>query len=131
LSAAAPEPVVLSPETMADHGFQVKCVLYKPAPGAVDRAAPGDALPLVRLHFDPKRGPAIEAAESVSLVIRDGDQPYLSVPVRLEPYLGNDGGLWVRFRMREKSLSDAQLVIQTKSNGRFLIAPKSFLPKKE
>ncbi len=121
--AAAPETVVLTPETMAEHGYHLHVDLFDQTTRKVARQLPPTGPIRVSVHFNDIKGPAIKAVKSsplggfgdwggsAFLVLREADAVQLSVPVHITPWVGNEGGLYVRFSTQKESLAKTQLVL--------------------
>jgi hypothetical protein len=120
--AAAPESVVLTPATMAEHGYHIHVELFDQTTRK-DRQAPPTGPIRVSVHFDDRKGPAIKSVKSGPLngygdwgassfvVMREGDDVRFSVPVHVTPWEGNEGGLYVRFSTQTDLLAKTQLVM--------------------
>jgi hypothetical protein len=120
---AAPESVVLTPETMAEHDYHLHVEVVDQTARKDARQTPPTGPIRVSVHFNPTKGPAIEAVKSSPLggygdwgassfvVVREGDAVQLSVPVHITPWDGNEGGLYVRFSTQKDLLAKSQLVM--------------------
>lgn len=133
---AAPESVLLTPDTMAEHGFHIECALFDETTRKGALPTPGSAPIRVSVHFDYMKGPAIKEfkssvlGETAFLVVRDGDAALLRVPVEIKPWVGNEGGLYVRFWTRKELLPKAQLVLDKGGPGSFTVDLKAFVKEK-
>jgi hypothetical protein len=118
---------VLTPDTMAEYGFHIECVLFDQTTKNVARPTPATAPIRVSVHFDNMKGPAIKEFESsvldeaAFLVVRDGDAALLNVPVQIKPWVGNEGGLYVRFWTQKDLLPKAQLVLDKGGPASFIV----------
>jgi hypothetical protein len=121
--AAAPESVLLTPQTMALHGYHLHVDLFDQTTRNVSPPMPPSGLIRVSVHFSETKGPAIKAVKSGPfggygdwgansfLVVREGDEVRFSVPVHITPWEGNEGGRYVRFSTQKDLLSKTQLVM--------------------
>lgn len=108
IAAADPEPVTLTPTTIAEHGFHLESTFVRPKNAQRDSDAG-------TLHLRLGRGPGgsyrdLEAIKSISLVVRDGDTVVLSAPVRAEFDPSNYVSLHAKLQVQKELLSKMQLV---------------------
>src|SRR5688500_13404748 len=82
LATADPWGTVLTPDTMATHGFHVECRFTDHTITEGTKPTRPTGLVLVGVSFDAAKGPAIKGVASAILVVRDGDAVLLYVPVR-------------------------------------------------
>ncbi len=137
-AAAAPKfSVVLTPDTMAAHGFHIHLEVFDQAAKLPTGRMPPEGPIRVSVHFDPVKGPAIKPFKSsplddaAFLVVREGDAVLLSAPVSIKPWVGNEGGLYVRFSTQKDLLPKTQLVLDkdrlVDGLGSFTVDLKAFI----
>lgn len=132
-AAGPPEPVSLTPETIARHGYHLRCVL-------MDREEKDDAHPtrpggpaVIRLRFGRLPGTStkdLEPIKDVSLVVREKGEVQFSVPVRTAVDPGNRVSLYAEFSGQKDLLKKMQLVFEEEGErGRrtFLVDLKPFM----
>lgn len=136
LVAAAPEPVLLTPDTIAEHGYHLQCVVVDQAESKDAQLARPSGPALVRLRFRPlsaKSFKDLETIKAVSLVVREGDAVLLNMPLRAEPDPSNWVSLFVRFSTQKDLLRKMQLVFDDDGqHGRrtFVTDLKAFIEEK-
>ncbi|MEO6435038.1 MAG: hypothetical protein ABIP55_04660, partial [Tepidisphaeraceae bacterium] len=62
----------------------------------------------VQVIFDAAKGPGIKEMNAASLVVRDGDEVILSVPVE---WAGGDRPGFIQFSIHERMLPNASIVL--------------------
>lgn len=122
------QPVVLTPDTMAEYEFFIECRFRKVSEQNLADGRSAEQGVLVR--FDQAWGPAINEFLSQwiansRLVLRDSDEVLLSVPVQIEPWAGNAGGLAIDFTIQERLLEGAELIIESNTDT-FIVDVSSF-----
>ena len=111
--AAAPERMLLTPDTIAEHEYHMRCVVVDQTESKdPERLRPIGPV-LVHLRFGRLPGTSskdLEPIKAVSLVARDGDAVLFSVPVHAKVDPGNRVHLYVRFSAQRDLLKKMQLV---------------------
>lgn len=122
LAVGAPaEPVLLTPDTVAQHGYHLQCyVVDTPDKVARVRETPllrpkGPVVVRVRFGLLPKErygvsAKDLEAIAGVCLVVRDGDAVQLSMPLSVKVDPGGMVHLYTHFSTQNDLLSRTQLV---------------------
>jgi hypothetical protein len=126
----------LTPVTMAEHNFFIDVESWETSDFDLEHR--GAAPVSVRICFDPMRGPAIEdfagnasGPESAYLIVREGEEVLINVPVSIFPWDGNDGGLAIEFSVQEYQLDDAELRLYEGGIGMYTVDIASFLASGE
>ena len=135
--ALASRSVVLTPDTMKANGFHLHCEVFDQSAKLPTGRMPPEGPIRVTVHFDPMQGPAIEPFalsrldDKAFLVVREGDKVLLTAPVPIKPWVGNEGGLYVRFSTQKDLLPKAQLVLDkdklVDGLGSFTVDLKAFI----
>lgn len=113
IQVAAPRWVLLTPETIAEHGYHLRCVLAdQTGKNGTERTRPSGPV-LVHLRFGRLPGTSakdLEPIKDVSLVWQDNGTVLLGMPLRTEVDPGNRVHLYAKFSARKDVLSKIQLV---------------------
>jgi len=117
LVAGARGDLVLTPDTMAQHGFSIACRFIDHTITEGTKPTRPTGLVLVQVSFDAEKGQAINKIESATLVVRDGDTVLLSVPVLASSYPKGKGIRFVQFSIHKDMLPKAQLVLDEGGQG--------------
>lgn len=146
LWAVAPsaDPIMLTPDNLAEHGFHLQCYVVDD-PDKIERVQEDPPLRprgpvLVRLRFGllSKGRYAIlakdlEAIRGVCLVVRDGDAVQMSMPLSVKVDPGNVVHLYTHFSTQEDLLSKTQLVFDEGGEDgprTFLVNLKDFIQQR-
>jgi len=145
LTVTAPaEPVLLTPDTIRDHGFHLQCfVADTPDKVAGVREAPvlrPKGSMVVKLRFGLiQKGPFavsandLDAITGVCLVVRESDGIKLSIPLQTKVDPGNEIHLYTHFSTERDLLTTTDLVFDVlgESGQRTFIVPlKEFIKEK-
>jgi hypothetical protein len=126
--AAVGPPTEVTPEKMADQGFSIECRLRDHTIKEGTKPTRQTGVILVQVIFDAAKGPSIKEMNSASLVVREGDEVILSVPVE---WASGDRPEFIQFSIHERMLPNASIVLtnHAKENGRsFAIPLQKFRP---
>lgn len=142
LTVAGPaEPVLLTPDTVAEHGYHLQCFVAD-TPDEVRRVQETPLLRprgpmVVRLRFGLlQKGPFgvsakdLEAISGVCLVVRDGDAVQQSIPLSVKVDPGNVVHLYTHFSTQRDLLSKTQLVFDgpgKQGTRTFIVDLKEFI----
>ena len=126
IAAVDVEPVLLSPETIADYSFHLDCTFVR-------KAESDGQVGTVHLRFG--RGAStsyrdLESFKSVSLMAQEGNTILFSTPVRAEFDPANYVSLYVKFEAQKDLLSKMQLAFDhegTDGRKRFVVNLKEFV----
>ena len=137
--AAAPESMLLTPDTVAEHGYHFRCIVDQPDRGRAQPTRPTGPL-RVRLRFGlvQKGRYAVSAADlqairAIFLVVRDGDAVQLSIPLSVEVDPGNVIHLYSEFTTQRDLLSKMQLVfdeVGERGPRTFIVPLAAFIEQK-
>ncbi len=126
--AAVGPPTEVTPEKMADQGFSIECRFRDHTIKEGAKPTRRTGVILVQVIFDAAKGPGIKELNGASLVVREGDELILSVPVE---WASGDRPGFIQFSIHERMLPNASIVLtnNTKQNApSFAIPLQRFRP---
>jgi hypothetical protein len=109
---AALEPVLLTPGTIAEHGYRLACDLVDQAKTKDTQWTRPTAPVMVHLRLGRGAGASfkdLKVIKGLTLVVRDGNAALLSVPVHAELDPSNYVSLYVKFSTQRDLLPKMQL----------------------
>ncbi len=106
--AAVGPPTEVTPEKMVDQGFSVECRLRDHTIKEGTKPTRRTGVILVQVIFDAAKGPRVKEMNAASLVVRDGEEVTLSVPVE---WASGDRPGFIQFSIHERMVPNASIVL--------------------
>lgn len=113
------DEALLTPETMGGHGFSMSFKFTPQTVTAGSLPARPTGLIHVEVSFDTQKGEAIDKIEEVTLVLQDGGEYLLLVPIRTWPYPRAKGINWLQFSILKDLIPKAKLRLRERGEGQF------------